>query len=319
MTTGMDREGRGRRRPARRPRRATSDRDGLPLESSSEWDTAGTARRRRVYLALTAIALTAAIASITLRSNPWVDRFGPNFATEVLGIILTLVFVHRFLEHQDRARRLRASIGALRRGSRALHRFIEAWGALIKGSLRRPAAGPPATLDELLAPYITENVVHMDPFALRPGSDQQSVTWVRWAIDEFRGAQHTLHEIIVTYGASLDPAYVEAVDDLIDDPFISLLTRLADAPADGRAWRIQLNTARALREAHFERLLQTLRLHNRIAAEAATVRTRGSAPRSGSLGVELARDHDLRVERRIEAAWWKRAPVPGTLSLDPTP
>ncbi|MCI0433342.1 MAG: hypothetical protein L0271_06815, partial [Gemmatimonadetes bacterium] len=55
-------------------------------------------------------------------------------------------------------------------------------------------------------------------------------------------------------------------------------------------------------------------LHNRIAADAATVRTRRRAPRSGSIGVTLALDADLRIDVRRDAGWWGQAPSPGALT-----
>ncbi|MGH7130254.1 MAG: hypothetical protein ACREIV_16915, partial [Planctomycetaceae bacterium] len=85
---------------------------------------------------------------------------------------------------------------------------------------------------------------------------------VEWAVTELTTAQQALDDIIVTDGPTLDPAYVEAVDDLVDDP-------------------------RALRDTHFDGLLHTIAMHNRIAAEAATVRTRRQMPRTSSLGVSL--------------------------------
>jgi hypothetical protein len=228
------------------------------------------------------------------------------------------VFVHRFLEQQDRARRLRGSIGALRKASRALTRMADGWGALVKGSLRRMPAERPSSLDTLFTTYVTESLVDLDPSAARRSSDpdQDEQVWVEWAAKEVLAAQQTLHDIIVTYGPSLDPAYVEAVDDLVDDPFVQRFARIVSDQNNTRAWRVQLNTARALREAHFDRLLHTIALHNRLATEAATVRTRRQAPRSGSIGVTLALDYDLKVPTRRDAGWWAQAPAPGTLCTD---
>src|SRR5262245_55906171 len=50
----------------------------------------------------------------------FIDRFGPNLASESVGILLTVVFVRRFLEQHERSRRLRASVGALRKARRSL-------------------------------------------------------------------------------------------------------------------------------------------------------------------------------------------------------
>lgn len=299
-------------------RRSKRSPDESGFHPEVEWHADRPLHRRRVYLVLAALVLLTTIASVVLREVEWVDRFGPNLSTEVFGILITLVFVHRFLEQQDRARRLRGSIGALRKASRALTRMADGWGALVKGSLRRMPAERPSSLDTLFTPYVAESLVDLDPSAARRASDpdQDEPSWVEWAANEVVAAQQMLQSIIVTYGPSLDPAYVEAVDDLVDDPFVQRFARIVADQKNTRAWRVQLNTTRALREAHFDRLLHTIALHNRIAAEAATVRTRRQAPRSGSIGVTLALDYDLKVPTRRDAGWWAQAPAPGTLCTD---
>ncbi|MGH7501771.1 MAG: hypothetical protein ACREL7_08440, partial [Longimicrobiales bacterium] len=102
---------------------------------------------------------------------------------------------------------------------------------------------------------------------------------VEWAVTELTTAQQALDDIIVTDGPTLDPAYVEAVDDLVDDP-------------------------RALRDTHFDGLLHTIAMHNRIPAEAATARTHRQMPRTSSLGVSLSLDYDLKVRTRRDRTWW---------------
>ena len=296
-------------------RRSKKDLDESGFRPDVEWHADRPLHRRSVYLVLATLVLITTVVSIFYHDVEWVERFGPNLSTEVFGILITLVFVHRFLEQQDRARRLRGSIGALRKASRALTRMADGWGALVKGSLRRMPAERPSSLDTLFTPYVSESMVDIDPNAERKSNDpdQEPETWIEWAAMEVSAAQQTLHDIIVTYGPSLDPAYVEALDDLVDDPFVQRFARVVADEPGRRNWRVQLNTARALREAHFDRLLHTIALHNRIAAEAATVRTRRQAPRSGSIGVTLSLDYDLKVGTRRDASWWSQAPAPGTL------
>jgi len=266
---------------------------------------------RAVYVVLAGIVVAAAAAAIVFPEIDLVDTFGANLATETLGILLTLVFVHRFLDQQDRARRMRASIGALRKGSRSLDRVVGTWVALLKG-VERIDRAPPATLNGLFADHITESLRYCDPAVERPLPDGGTERWVVWAAEQFAAAQRNLNGIIVTYGASLDPAYVEALDELVDDAFFHVIAEVAALPPDRRDWRVRLNTARALRQTHFERLLRVVRLHNRLAAEAATLRTRSTAPRSSALGVGLSLDADLRVQTRVQP-WWRNAPDVGEL------
>jgi hypothetical protein len=310
---------RTRRREGGAEKRAETQRpdlieERLQPDTVAEGDAVSASYLRVVYIVLAVIVVLATAVTVLFPRVPIVDRFGANLATETLGILLTVVFVHRFLDLQDRARRLRASVGALRKGSRALDRMVTTWVALLKG-VHRPNRQAPATLNGLFADHVTEDLRYCNPFSERPLDDGGAEPWIAWAAHNFAAAQRSLGEIIVTYGASLDPGYVEVLDEIVDDPFLQVMGELSALPPDARAWRIRLNTARALREAHFERLLRTIRLHNRLASEAAAVRTRSGAPRSSALGVGLALDADLRVQSRVDDAW-RQPPEAGALRVE---
>jgi hypothetical protein len=277
--------------------------------------TGGTGRSTaltRLYwiLGFTIVAATGVV--IGYPDHDLVDRFGANIATEAAAILVTLAFVHRFLQQQDRERRLRASIGALRRASRGLGRLGEVWLVLLKGTLTASVSERPRALPALFRPTITECLASLDPHARRT-SDGGGETWVRWAVQELNAALSILHDIVVAYGASLDPAYVEAVDDLIDDPFLRTFAELAEAQPDTRAWRARMNAARAQREVHFARLVRLLDLHNDLARQAGRVRASSSAPRSGVLGLNLEPDADLRIVTRISQEAWDAGPRSGSL------
>jgi hypothetical protein len=300
------------KKPApKRKRKADLFHDLPPVEEESGEEP--DFRFRGLYVVLGTIVVAAVVATIVFPSVRWIDRFGAELATEALGILLTLVFVQRFLERQERARRLRGSIGALRKGSRALHDIAWTWADLIRASLRRTPATPPVTLTDLFAVHLTEDLSYWDPRAERLDGDGSTEQAGRWASRRFGAAQEALNEIIVTYGGSLDPAYVEAIDELVDDPFLILVRELAaDVPLDPRDWRLRLNAARAYREAHFNRLLQTITIHNDLATEAGQLRSRRTAPRTGSVGLKLDLDHDLKVRISVDSRWWWAQPTHGT-------
>ena len=272
---------------------------------------------RNVYIAFAAIAVSAAIISVVFAGVDTVDRFGPNLASEAIGILLTLIFVQRFLDRQERLRRLRGSIGAMRKGGRALSSLARAWGALIKGGYRRPPTHPPESVAALFASHITENLGYIDPLMDRTTIEGEPEHWPDYVYREVIAAQQTLHEIIIAYGSSLDPSYVEAIDELVDDPFPRVLGEIVEDPqVDARRWRVRLSATRALRELHFARLVRAIELHNEIAREASSVRSRSSAPRTGALGVELPLDWDLRVRFVLDDGWWRSEPRPGSLCVE---
>lgn len=270
---------------------------------------------RTVFFALASVVLLSAISAILLRQIWWVDTFAAGLATETTGILITVVFVHRLIQRQERSRRLRGSIGALRRGSRALHAMAESWARLITGSLDRPPAETPRSLLDLFAPHLAENVAYADPRRRQVG-DADDKAWVRILIDRIVASRDALNQIIVSYSASLDPAYVEAIDAIVDDDFLGLVQALANQEPSPREWRVRMNAARAARETHLFRLSDAIRLHNQLAREATTVRSRRIGPRTGSFGMELPLDHDLRVELELGRRWWNGVPVTSELRAE---
>jgi hypothetical protein len=271
-----------------------------------------------LYIALGAIFVVSTIATLAFPDNPTLDRFGPNLATESGGILVTLIFVQRFLEQQERTRRLRGSIGALRKGSRALMQMVEAWGLLLKGSMRRVPTPLPEAYPELFAPFITENLNNGDPAVARTNPDGSGEPWARSIWRQLASAQEAISQIIVVYGATLDSEYIEVVDELADDPFVRLIGEItAQRIPDARVWRTRLQQVRALRETHFRRLLRAIDLHNRLAADAGKVRSPDEVPRTGALGIDLSPDHDLKVHLEIRDEWWRLPPLPASLRSEP--
>jgi hypothetical protein len=271
-----------------------------------------------LYVALGVIFVVSTIATLAFPDNATLDRFGPNLSTESGGILVTLIFVQRFLEQQERTRRLRGSIGALRKGSRALTQMMEAWGLLLKGSMRRMPAPLPEAYPELFAPYITENLNNGDPSVPRTNPDGSGEPWVRSIWRQLAGAQEAISQIIVVYGATLDSQYIEVVDELADDPFVRLIGEITSQRIpDPRVWRTRLQQVRALREAHFRRLLRAIDLHNRLASDAGKVRSPDEVPRTGALGIDLSPDHDLKVHLDISPEWWRQPPSPALLRNEP--
>jgi hypothetical protein len=288
-----------------------SPEDGARKESREK--SAATGYLRRVYFILGSIVVLAVLAAILFAEIPLIDRFAPNIATESMGILLVLAFVHRVLERQERAHRLRGSIGGLRKASRALERLARAWSDLVKGCLPRVPEPLPRDAAELLAPHYGEELAHCDPGARRNNGHDDSEAWVRWVVHEVDESASLLNQIIISYSASLDPAYVEAIDELVDDPFIREFAAISRDLPDARQWRIRLNAARAARESHFAHLTAAITLHNQLARDAAAVRTRRMAPRTGTIGMELPLDHDLRVDSDLPKAWWGANPAIGAL------
>jgi hypothetical protein len=301
--------------PKQRKRTRAPRPDGQPRAERPRGSVA--AYLRTIYVVLISIVVISVVAEILFREVDMVDRFAPNIATESMGILLVVLFVQRYLERQERAQRLRASIGGLRKASRALQRMAEAWAQLVKATLPREPESPPRELGELLETHYTEELAHCDPAVARNRPGETPQKWVQWASREVAESCSLLNQIIIAYSGALDPAYVEVIDELVDDPFIHLFADLAGREPEGRAWTVSMNTGRALRETHFARLMAAINLHNSLARDAAAVRTRRMAPRTGTIGMELPLDHDLRVNIQIQRRWWSDPPALGSLRTGP--
>jgi hypothetical protein len=264
---------------------------------------------RGAYRLLGTLFIVALGAALLWPEHPLVDRFAPNAATEIFGIIITLVFVHRLLYRQERARRMRASIGAYRRANWTLTQLTRIWADIVKGCHRGDEL--PRTLPRLFATDVAEAIARLD--VQRSLDVNDPTTWAEKLRQELDGAMAQLNRIILSYGAVLDPAYTEAIDELIDHPFVKLVDDLAQKQVDARVWRVRIRNQRGHVEDFFNHLLLTVALHNRLAAEAASTRSRSRSPRSGTLGMELERDYDLRINTELNAAWRAAGPTAGSL------
>jgi hypothetical protein len=288
-----------------------ADREWTALAQAAPSRRAGEYTLLGAYRLLGTLFVVALGAALLWPEHPLVDRFAPNAATEIFGIIITLVFVHRLLYRQERARRMRASIGAYRRANWALTRLVRIWADVVKGCRRD--ADVPRSLPRLFAPHVIESIGMFD--VQRRVSDESEETWAEKLRHELTDATHQLNRIILAYGGVLDPTYTEAVDEIIDHPFVKLVDELTHDSTSARQWRARMRAQRAHMDDFFQHMLMTVALHNTLAAEAATVRSHSRSPRSGTLGMQLERDHDLRIDVELGSAWRNAQPAAGSLCV----
>lgn len=270
------------------------------------------------YLALTVVMGVTVALAILLDDNTLVDQFAPNMATEALSIVVTLAFVQRLLEREERARKMRAAVGALRKARTALGDIVDSWAILVKGSLDSRRTEYPRTVYQLFAPYYTEELACMDPTRVaEAGPDGERITA---CLERLRAARPRLREVILTYAATLDAEYLEALDEIVDDPFVGLFTGMVERDGvTAEEWRLKINRSRGLLEVHFVRLDHAVRLHNRLAAEAARFRSRHLAPSAESMSVQLSADRDLAIHTGLPTGWWEASPSVGSFREAPAP
>ena len=274
------------------------------LRSVAERVTRGRHGTRVVYGVIAGLLVASAWAALRHGGVRAVELFAANLATEAFGLLVTLAVVHRFLEGQERALRLRGSLGAVRRTGRALADMVDAWTTLVKGGLVRAPEPRPIGLAEMLAADLTAALSHLDP------SDGTVVAAARRLAE----ARDVLRGIIATYGTTLDPVYLGAIDDLIDDPVLAYFADVLPSGATTlRRHQSVLGSARSARATHFHRLLVAVDYHNQLAREASRQRDRRTAPLGDGYAPALPLDIDLRVATQVAPEWWSVTPRPGTL------
>lgn len=269
---------------------------------------------RILYLLIGGVGLVAAVGTILYPDAPVLGEFGANIATESLALVITLAVVRRILDRQERNRRLRASVGALRKAARSLRAMADSWSDLVKGSLPKVPAERPTSYDELLASHYTESLTWLDPAA--GATEGEETGRVRVAVRRLLESRHALASLTQAYAVVLDGEYVEALEAVVDDRFTNLLAELAAADADPTTWRRRLNLARGPRESCFRSLLLAVRLHNQLAVEAATQRSHHLLPRADMLDIALSVEDDLTITTALERDFWATTPLPGSLRTD---
>jgi hypothetical protein len=283
--------------------------------SDADWNDAGPAWAwlpSAGFLVLYALLAAVTVVMFTLYllypEQPFISDFAPEVSTNALAILVTLTFVQRLLNQQERRRRLRASIGGLRRGASALSRLQEAWATVLKGCFRSVPIERRDVTTDLVLDVRTEELMYLDPNATIPPGDTRALDWL---VAELEPARESLRAVARQYAGGFDAEYLEALEELIDEPFLDILAELAERKVGAREWRVRINTARGARARYFSQLVRVLELHNEIAREAA--RLRGARPRTRELGIVLAADYDLRVSTEIPPGWWSSPPTPGSL------
>ena len=155
-----------------------------------------------------------------------VADFAPGLATEVVGILVTLVFVQRILDRRQAADRARASRGGIRRAETPLRDLAHLWSAVIKGSLPQSPTRPPRTYRALFNSEWAGWIDQADLTGVRYAWNGE--TWLESIARVIRLSRHRLSEIIEVYSVHMDVALVEALDELRDDPYLARVEAMGE-------------------------------------------------------------------------------------------
>jgi hypothetical protein len=224
---------------------------------------------RGTYLTLAVLILAVTLIYVLVGDNlQFVRDYAPGLATEVLGILLTLVLVQRILERRQEEDRARASRGGIRRAESPLRDLAELWSEMIKDSLPHAPARPPMTYQDLFSSEWTSAVDDCELSKVRyPWSGE---TWAESAARTISRARRQFTAILESYGVHLNTHLIEVLDDLRDDQLLTHVESLGEQlrveremhPDDVRMDGYTLEQAARVRPKMFRTLMKAIRLYN---------------------------------------------------------
>ena len=227
---------------------------------------------RAIYITLAVIVALVSIAHLLWGQNPgFVRDFAPGFATEVLGILITLVFVHRILDRRAMDERARASRGGVRRAEDPLRDLSDLWTEIVRGCLERFPSRPPPTYEELFSSEWSAAIDHCDLTHVRYAWSDE--TWAESAARVIARARDQISGILDLYGVHLNAHFIEVLDEIRDDPFLSHVETLGEQLRVGRELfpdeiepeDYSISRTSAVRGKFLRTLVQAIRLYNETA------------------------------------------------------
>ena len=252
---------------------------------------------RATYVTLGSIVAFLAITHLLWGDQPGLVRdFAPELATEVLGILITLVFVQRIIDRRAQEDRARASRGGVRRSEDPLRDLSDLWTEIVRGCLERLPARPPGTYLELFGPEWSAVIDDCDLTRVRFAWSEE--TWAESAARVISRARDQISGILDLYGVHLNAHFIEVLDEIRDDPFLAHVETLGEQlriarelfPDEIEPEDYAINRTSAVRSDFIGTLSQTIRLYNETA-----------------LG-------DVPISELPEGFWSPdRSPAPGTL------
>lgn len=187
-----------------------------------------------VIIVLTGVAL---IVRVAFAGSWWVQELAPNVATELLGILVTVLIIDRTLERRRQAKSKTLEGIAARKLGRSLKRIADLFAEMVHASFQptplRPQE-PPTSLLGVLSPDNARYLIRLDLsvdgnfIPLRP--------WVDHAAEILAAERTRLRELTDTYLAHLPIDTVDAIERIEEDSVITFLIRFRELYPESRKW-----------------------------------------------------------------------------------
>lgn len=171
-------------------------------------------------------AVAALIVRELLGGSWWVDDLMPNLATEVFGILVTVLIIDRALELRRLARNRELAVIASRKLLRSVTHIGSCFAEMIHASLWPTDEQRPSSLISVLTGQNAGYLVRLD--LSRSAHVVPEVAWVDWAADVLASEKERLGQLVRSYLAYLPTQVVAAMEAIEDDTVVSFLPRFRE-------------------------------------------------------------------------------------------
>ncbi len=128
--------------------------------------------------------------------------------------------------------RARASRGGVRRAEDPLRDLSDLWTEIVRGCLERLPSHPPHTYEELFSSEWSAGIDHCDLTHVRYAWSDE--TWAESAARVIARSRDQISGILDLYGVHLNAHFIEVLDEIRDDPFLSYVETLGEQLRVGR-------------------------------------------------------------------------------------
>lgn len=188
----------------------------------TEW--LGLMRRHQLgaaYVVLGVLVVVAIVGADIWPRTRLANEYGPNLATELVGILITLVLVERMLrwQRQRELQPIRAVAG--KRFRTPIAHVLHVVASMYKAAADPEEAIVPASVDELLTrwPEVAPRLDFQAPAPIYP-----TTSWAAYLGPELRRLQTVFDETVARYAEALGEGIIVATEELLQNPIWGLMS-----------------------------------------------------------------------------------------------
>lgn len=222
------------------------------------------------YRILALLTVFSALTAYAGRGVWIIDAFAANIAAGFLGALATVVLIDRAAERRSEESRERVERIALAQARRPIYDLAQTFADMLKASWAQRPSPLPQSYAELFA---TEHAAHLDWIDLAGDAGKfPSRDWYTHLQETIPRVSRQLSEILDKYMAFVALDFVELVESIRDDSFVSFLQQLASIRqhlrSQGKAQDYVIAGHADSRDAFLAKLVRLIEYHDAHSASA---------------------------------------------------